>query len=731
FLQFQPEYYKDAPHFRRVGDGPEYRLEIPSAKLDFTGTYSVIATNCHGEVKAVISLQIYAKDILRQKMEKGSIRHGNVETLPHFIRHLRNLRCCDGDSITLECHVEGLPEPYIIWEKDGRVLPSDKEFSMSYDGIKATLSIPRVYPEDEGEFTCVAKNNLGRTLSSACIIVDVPEEKENMLNRQLSRPTGLLSASSTPISTPRSTPNRSFSPMRLSYRNSSIDIGSSEQRRYTAQQQTISAPKFLAIPHSRVVEEGDSVRFQCAIAGHPTPWSTWDKDGMIVIPTTRISVKEIDDLRFLEIDEVTFDDAGLYRITLENDYGRIEATARLDVICSRRYSKSPSSRSVRASSSRRNAYIRRRIMGPSTAIGGRMALAAGFRGSSVPACKFYHNDSELLESNRVHIEVFSNEAVLFIDNCTYDDSGTYTCIIEGDHEPITTTVDIIIHDQKLIKSFLPKEPRITKHLPEETQSVERETIDLSFEFDCSLPYSYVWTRNGDVINDSDDFNYIDHGNGILCLRIHDAFDLDSGIYACKITTIDGYSCCTSGQLTVFESVADDTPILLKTPLPAIAYLGSKASFCAKIHSSGKQRLPVEANWYVCGRKVTVADSPELTFESSAANGLHVLHINNAKHTQSGEVQFSVSYPGKPTHIRTYTSLVVLPTAAATNDSSTVEHIESTILPNVELEPTDFPPYILLGPEDCTALIGGSVKLSISFESRPKAQIKWFKAISTG
>jgi len=60
-LSLQPDYYRDAPHFRLVGAGPQYRLEIPYAKLDFTGTYSVIARNCHGEAKAVISLQIYAK----------------------------------------------------------------------------------------------------------------------------------------------------------------------------------------------------------------------------------------------------------------------------------------------------------------------------------------------------------------------------------------------------------------------------------------------------------------------------------------------------------------------------------------------------------------------------------------------------------------------------------------------------------------------------------------------
>lgn len=58
---FQADYYKDAAHFRLVGEGSQYRLEIPYAKLDFTGTYSVIARNCHGEAKAVISLQIYAK----------------------------------------------------------------------------------------------------------------------------------------------------------------------------------------------------------------------------------------------------------------------------------------------------------------------------------------------------------------------------------------------------------------------------------------------------------------------------------------------------------------------------------------------------------------------------------------------------------------------------------------------------------------------------------------------
>lgn len=93
-----------------------------------------------------------------------------------------------------------------------------------------------------------------------------------------------------------------------------------------------TSPKFYAVPHNKVAEEGETVRFQCAIAGHPVPWVTWDKDGISITPTARITFKESDDVRVLEINEITHEDAGLYRVTLENDVGRTEATARLEII---------------------------------------------------------------------------------------------------------------------------------------------------------------------------------------------------------------------------------------------------------------------------------------------------------------------------------------------------------------------------------------------------------------
>lgn len=74
--------------------------------------------------------------------------------------------------MTLECHVEAQPEPIVIWEKDGRILPHSSDFRTNFCDDRATLSINRVYPEDEGEYTCVASNNIGKSYTSACIIVD-------------------------------------------------------------------------------------------------------------------------------------------------------------------------------------------------------------------------------------------------------------------------------------------------------------------------------------------------------------------------------------------------------------------------------------------------------------------------------------------------------------------------------------------------------------------------------
>ncbi|XP_047544107.1 muscle M-line assembly protein unc-89-like isoform X2 [Vanessa atalanta] len=315
----KPDYYRDSSHFKRVGAGPAYRFEIPHAKLDYTGAYSIVAKNIHGETKAIISLQILAKDLTCGD-DVHNIRYGRVDVIPRFDKELTDLLCYDGDAIEFECSVSGNPDPDIRWLHYNEIVPDCVDFESSYEVGIARLKIKQVTAEDEGTYTCEASNSLGKASSSACLVVYPPGEP-NTLSQRLRRPPALLSAASTPRSTPRTTPARSLS-----------RTPGPDPRRFCSPSREI-APKFYTYPYNRVAEEGDTIVFQCAVKGLPPPWATWDKDGIIITPSARISIKEKDEmLRILEIEQVTIEDVGLYRISLENEYGRAEASARLEVI---------------------------------------------------------------------------------------------------------------------------------------------------------------------------------------------------------------------------------------------------------------------------------------------------------------------------------------------------------------------------------------------------------------
>lgn len=270
------------------------------------------------------------------------------------------------------------------------------------------------------------------------------------------------------------------------------------QRRYRFQ-----APKFYSVPHNRVCEEGDTVRFQCAIAGHPIPWSTWDKDGIIVTPSTRFTIKERDDLRYLEIEEVSFEDAGLYRITLENDYGRIEATARLDIIKSRK----STTKGIRASSapSRHSRSVSRRIMGYSTKIGGRMALSTQTRASSIPTKKtVFHNGYDITSCDRLSITELENEILVELDSVKTYDEGEYTLMLETDDGVFTTSTFARVHyaeDEAFVEKLPPKVGSALRNVT----SIEGLPLDLTFSVDCKIPFDYVWVKDDEIILNSDDF----------------------------------------------------------------------------------------------------------------------------------------------------------------------------------------------------------------------------------
>lgn len=119
-----------------------------------------------------------------------------------------------------------------------------------------------------------------------------------------------------------------------------------------------------------------------------------------------------------------------------------------------------------------------------------------------------------------------------------------------------------------------------------------------------------------------------------------------------------------------------------------------------------------------------------------------------EHRHSGEIQCTVYNSSNPAFAQRscYTELAVIPRPhQLTNididpDSGTYLN-PSTVVPATDLNQNtsitqrafkpiaDVPAYLIRGPDDCTALIGGTVCLQVTFGGYPKPNVKWLRAVS--
>lgn len=334
---------------------------------------------------------------------------------------------------------------------------------------------------------------------------------------------------STPISTPRTTPNRSVSP-RPRYRE--IISTDTRTRRIRA-----SAPKFYAYPHNRVAEEGETVRFQCAVAGHPDPWVTWEKDGEVATPSARLKITENEDLRTLEIREVTPSDSGVYKIILENDVGRVEASAKLYVIAHRQVS----SRGIRARSlSPRSApTYTRGLIGASARYGSRARLFSDIRAVPTPFLRWYKDGIPLDDSEKYKSSYDGKIASLEIDNVTYDDAGLYKCVAKNKNGSAETCAQLEVFKEENLP------PEIIEGLPKTLNGMEGNPVAMKIKVIGSQPFDVVWMKDGCILPDCADFRQVNGDDGTITLHLRDAYPEDAGNYRCEIYNVygDAFSTC--------------------------------------------------------------------------------------------------------------------------------------------------------------------------------------------
>lgn len=92
---------------------------------------------------------------------------------PRFIERAESARIMDGEKLVLNAKVHGVPIPKVEWQHNGDTVEESKDiFTQQDNSGQCTLTIKEVFPEDAGEYVCIAKNKIGEAVSRCIVTVD-------------------------------------------------------------------------------------------------------------------------------------------------------------------------------------------------------------------------------------------------------------------------------------------------------------------------------------------------------------------------------------------------------------------------------------------------------------------------------------------------------------------------------------------------------------------------------
>ncbi|KAM4015874.1 roundabout homolog 3 isoform 2-T2 [Anomaloglossus baeobatrachus] len=129
------------------------KLMISNTRKTDAGMYVCVATNMVGE----------------RDSEPAQLV---VFERPTFVRRPINQVVLADDVVDFQCEVQGDPMPTARWRKEEGELPRGR-YEIRGD---STLRISRVTAEDEGTYTCITENSVGKSEASGSLSVHVPPQ---------------------------------------------------------------------------------------------------------------------------------------------------------------------------------------------------------------------------------------------------------------------------------------------------------------------------------------------------------------------------------------------------------------------------------------------------------------------------------------------------------------------------------------------------------------------------
>ena len=177
------------------------------------------------------------------------------------------------------------------------------------------------------------------------------------------------------------------------------------------------------------VVEGDVVHFDVRVVGYPEPTIEWFKGTSKLKNDGRIKVIESKDQNMysLVIADAERDDAGMYKCVASNEAGK--NTCRADLAVKERLFPPE--------------FLKEESDGPIVVTeGGEVNLNVTINGKPKPVVKWYKDNKNLRESNRLDIKSRGDKYSVVILGVKAADSGVYKCEATSKMGTVTRTFDV-------------------------------------------------------------------------------------------------------------------------------------------------------------------------------------------------------------------------------------------------------------------------------------------------
>lgn len=155
---------KSSNETRIVTNENKSTLVIEQFTRRTSGAYTCRAENVAGSVTSTATIEI---------LEEVHMDEVTEFTSPRFVEKIKPTRVMDGEKLILTCQVRAVPTPKIQWMHNEVIINEAKHVQLEQDttGV-CTLVIPEVFPENAGEYTCVAENKLGKAICKTTVVVE-------------------------------------------------------------------------------------------------------------------------------------------------------------------------------------------------------------------------------------------------------------------------------------------------------------------------------------------------------------------------------------------------------------------------------------------------------------------------------------------------------------------------------------------------------------------------------